>query len=271
MQALATVSFSLAVIAYTIASTQFFLELARKRVPTGAEVPARFLALGALLHAGHIVAASLLTNICPVTSMHFALSLAGWVAVVAFLVFRRGRKLDALGSFVGPLSLTFLVAAQFIGDSPAPSELSSAMLALHITVNVVGLGFVLLAGGAASFYVFLEARLKSKRPLSVGRLPSLDQLDRLRHLLLLIGFPLLTVGVVTGGIFISQIDVGSFGSLARAAFGYAAWLSVAIVLSLRALLGWEARKSAYGTLAGVLCVSLVLLLYVLRPFFGGLV
>jgi ABC-type uncharacterized transport system permease subunit len=271
MEALATVTFSLAVIAYTVASTQFFLELARKRMPTGAEVPARFLALGAVLHALQIVTASLLTNICPVTSMHFALSLAAWVSVVAFLVFRRGRQMDALGSFVGPLSLTFLVAAQFIGDSPAPSGLSSAMLALHITVNIIGLGFVLLAGGAASFYVFVEARLKSKRLAAIGRLPSLDQLDRLRHRLLLIGFPLLTVGVVTGGIFFSQIDVENFASIARAAFGYAAWLSVAVVLLLRSLLGWEARKSAFGTLAGVLCVSLVLLVYVLRPLLGGMV
>lgn len=271
MEALATVSFSLAVIAYSVASTQFFLELARRRVVAPQELPARILALGALLHAGHIVAASLLSDICPVTSMHFGLSLAAWVAVVAFLFLRRGRKLDALGSFVGPLSLIFLVSAQFIGTTPVAEGLSSAMLALHITVNIIGLGFVLLAGGAASFYVFVESRLKQKKLAVVGKLPSLDQLDQLRHRLLVIGFPLLTIGAVTGAIFFSQIDAGSFASLARAVLGYAAWLVVAIVLLLRAMLGWEGRRSAYGTLAGVLCVSLVLLVYVLRPYFGGLV
>jgi ABC-type uncharacterized transport system permease subunit len=144
-------------------------------------------------------------------------------------------------------------------------------LALHITVNIVGLAFVLLAGGAASFYVFVEARLRKKRLAAIGRLPSLDLLDRLRHRMLLIGFPLLTVGVVTGGIFVSQLDADSLASMARAVLGYAAWLSVAVVLLLRAILGWEGRRSAYGTLAGVACVSLVLLVYVLRPFFGGLV
>lgn len=271
MEALATVSFSLAVIAYSVASTQFFLELARRKSPAPQEMPSRVLTLGALLHGLHIVTTSLLSNICPVTSMHFALSLAAWVAVVAFLFLRRGRNLDALGSFVGPLSLTFLVAAQFIGTSPPSSELSSAMLALHITVNIVGLAFVLLAGGAASFYVFVDARLKKKRLAAIGRLPSLDLLDRLRHRMLLIGFPLLTVGVVTGGIFFSQLDANSVASFARAILGYAAWLSVAAVLLLRAILGWEGRRSAYGTLAGVACVSLVLLVYVLRPLFGGVV
>jgi ABC-type uncharacterized transport system permease subunit len=201
--------------------------------------------------------------------MHFALSLAAWVAVVAFLVFRRGRSIDAMGSFVGPLALTFLVGAQFVGSSPAPSELSAAMLTLHISVNILGLGFVLLAGGASAFYLLVEHQLKAKKLAIVGRLPSLDQLDRMGLRLLLIGFPLLTVGVVTGGIFFSQLDVSTFPSLARAVLGYAAWLSVAGVLVLRALFGWGGRRTAYGTLAGVACVSLVLLVYVLRPLLGG--
>jgi ABC-type uncharacterized transport system permease subunit len=203
--------------------------------------------------------------------MHFALSLAAWIAVLVFLGLRRGRRLDALGSFVGPLALTFLVAAQFINASTAPVGPSPILLALHISVNVVGLAFLLLAGGAAAFYVFVESKLKSKRLAAVGRLPSLEQLDRICHRLLLIGFPLLTVGVVTGGIFFSQIDGNSLASVLRAILGYAAWFSVAAVLVGRVLLGWDGRKTAFGTLAGVFCVSLVLLVYVLKPLLGVLV
>lgn len=271
MEALATISFSLAVIAYSVASTQFFLDLARRRGNSSGDLPARVLAAGALLHAVHILTASLFTSICPVASMHFALSLAAWVAVVAFLAFRRGRRIDALGSFVGPLALTFLVGAQFVGSSPAPSELSTAMLTVHISVNIIGLGFVLLAGGASVFYLFVERRLKAKKLAAVGRLPSLDQLDRMGLRLLLIGFPLLTVGVATGGIFFSQLDVSTFPSLARAVLGYAAWFFVALVLVLRALFGWGGRRTAFGTLAGVFCVSLVLLVYLIRPLLGGAV
>jgi len=270
MEALATVSFSLAVIAYSVATTQFFLDLARRRGEAATNLPGNVLTLGALVHAVHILAASLFSNVCPVASMHFALSLAAWVAVVAFLFFRRGRKIDAMGSFVGPLALTFLVAAQFVGSSAAPAELSTAMLTLHITVNIIGLGFVLLAGGFALFYVLVESRLKTKNLALIGQLPSLDQLDRLGHRQLLIGFPLLTVGVVTGAIFFSQIDVNSFPSLVRAILGYAAWVVVALVLVLRAIFGWGGRRTAFGTLIGVACVSLLLLTYVLRPLFGGL-
>jgi ABC-type uncharacterized transport system permease subunit len=169
------------------------------------------------------------------------------------------------------VGLTFLVAAQFIGDTVAPVGVSRAMLAFHVTANLVGLGFVLLAGGASVFYVLVDRRLRSKHLGALGRLPSLDVLDSIQHRMLLVGFPLLTVGAVSGGMFFSHIDVTSAISMARAILGYAAWCVVAGVLLLRALWGWDGRRSAYGTLTGVLFVSLVLLVYLLRPLLGELV
>lgn len=269
METLATVAFSLAVIAYSVASTQFFLGLVRRDAAPATGAAGVVLGAGAGLHFVHIVTASFFTQTCPVESMRFALSLAAWVTVAAFLVLRRGRRVDALGSFVGPLALTFLVAAQFVDDTGTAPEVSRAMLALHITANLVGLGFVLLAGGSAAFYLLVEKRLKAKKLASIGRLPSLDTLDRLGHRLLLIGFPLLTFGAVTGGMFASQLELSSFASLARAVLGYAAWIAVATVLILRVMAGWSGRRTAYGTLTGVLCVWLVLVVYMLRPLFGG--
>ena len=270
MEFLATASFSLAVIAYTIASTQFFLDLARRR-STKSEMPARFLWVGLFFHAVQIVTASLFTHTCPVESLRFALSLAALVLVTAFGILRRGRKMDALGSFVGPVVLTFMVTAQFVGQTSTPPGVSRAMLAFHVTTNVIGLGFVLLAGGASAFYVFVESRLKSKRLGAVGRLPSLDALDRIAQRMLLLGFPLLTFGVVSGGLFISELDTSSALSMVRAALGYAAWIVVAGVLLLRVIGGWQGRKSALGTLLGLGCITLVVLLYLLRPLLGEIV
>lgn len=269
METLATVAFSFAVIAYSVASTQFFLGLARRGPGPENPYPARVLMVAAVFHGLQLVASSLLSDLCPVESMRFSLSLAALVVVLVFLVVRKTRRIDALGGFVGPLALTFLVAAQFVGDSAAPAELSRVLLASHISANVLGIAVVLLAGGTSAFYVYVENSLKKKRLSGMGRLPSLDTLDRLAHRLLLLGFPLLTFGVVTGGLFISQLDTTSISSVARAVLGYAAWLVVAGVLVFRALSGWNGRRSAYGTLTGMLCVSLVLVVYLLRPLLGG--
>jgi ABC-type uncharacterized transport system permease subunit len=172
-------------------------------------------------------------------------------------------RIDAVGVLAAPLSLSLLVGAQFLRGSGPTTDFPRTLLLLHVAANVLGVGLFLLAGAAGAFYLFQERRLKAKRvtPLQ-GRLPALDALDMTEHRLLLAGFPLLTFGIVSGAVFASRLDSMTGASLARAAFAYATWLLVAGVLVLRAVLGWRGRRSAYGTLAGVACVLLVICIYV---------
>lgn len=271
MELLATTAFTLGVIAYSVACTLFFMDLARREGHSVAELWApRALALGALSQGTHVVVASLVLHVCPVESIHFVLSLAALVAVVGYLWMRARRGLGALGIFVAPVALTFLVAAQFVDTSLPPSGLSRTLLAFHVTSNLIGIGFVLLAGGASAFYLLQNRRLKTKSmPLAPGRVPALDALDLAQHRLLLIGFPLLTVGVVSGALFFGQVGPVGSASFIRAALGYATWIVVAAVLVLRSTLGWRGRLAAFGTLAGVALLTLVLAIYALRPLLGG--
>jgi ABC-type uncharacterized transport system permease subunit len=274
MEQLATIAFYLGVIAYSIASTLFFLHLARRETASG---PTRFaplaLGVGAGAHAVHVVCASLLSNVCPVESPHFFLSLTALIAVVVYLPLRSRFNLHAMGAIVAPIALTFLVGAQFVDLGSRPSEqVPRGLLALHVTANLLGVALFLLAGAAGAFYLVQEQKLRNKRSSGVlSKLPPLDALDRTEHRLLLAGFPLLTFGIVSGAVFASRLGAASTTELVRAALGYATWILVAAVLLLRAVLGWRGRRSAYGTLAGVVCVLLVILLYAIRPSLGGAV
>lgn len=269
METLATIGFSLGVVAYSIASTLFFLALTKKDAAGSTSPAVWMLWAGALFHLGHIVAASIYSSVSPLESVHFSLSLTGFVTVCVFLWLRHGRRLDALGALVGPLALSFLVGTQFVGPTVVSPSISRVLLGLHIAASLLGFGVVILAGAASAFYLLVESRLKAKRFASIGRLPSLEVLDLVGYRLLLFGFPLLTFMVVTGAMFSAQIQNAGSDSLVRVLFGYATWGVVACVLLLRALWGWRGRKSAYGTLAGALCLSLVLMVYVLRPWLVG--
>ncbi len=266
MEQVATVAFFFGVIAYSVAATLFFLDLVRAEGLTlGARWAPRLLGFGVVCHFAHMVAASLFTRVCPVESVNFSLSLAALMAATVFLFLRKRSSLHVMGAFVAPLALTFLVAAQFVSPK-THTQVPRAMLAFHITANVLGVGLFLLAGAASVFYLVQERRLKQKRYHFAGkRLPPLDALDATEHRLLLAGFPLLTFGVVTGAMFISQIGPITSAASIRAALGYATWILVAGVLTLRALAGWRGRRAAWGTLAGVLCVLLVILMYAISP------
>jgi ABC-type uncharacterized transport system permease subunit len=268
MPELPTIAFSLGVVAYSVASTVFFLELLRRapeKAP-GALGP-RLLVLAAAIHALHVISASLLNNVCPVESLHFGLSLTALGAVVAYLLLRRRFRLHAVGAIVAPLALTFLIGAQFVSSPHSEAELPRGLLAFHIAANLIGLGVFLVAGGSSALYVLVDRRLRNKKhALSAGssRLPPLEALDRAAHRLLLVGFPLLTFGVVTGAVFTHRVAEGGSAAVIRTVLGYATWGLLAAVLLLRQVIGLRGRRAAYGTLLGVACVLAVLLVYAVR-------
>src|SRR5262245_42219937 len=122
MEDLATIAFYFGVIAYSVATTLFFIELARREGSPLAQVWApRALGLGAALHSANIVTASLLSRVCPVESLHFALSLSALFVAGVYLILRRRLRLHVVGAVVAPLALTFLVAAQFVNLNPVPA------------------------------------------------------------------------------------------------------------------------------------------------------
>jgi ABC-type uncharacterized transport system permease subunit len=269
----ATIAFYLGVVAYSVAATLFFLELARR---DGGGVRAqwapRLLALGGVLHAVHVVTASLLSRVCPIDSLHFALSFTALIAVASYLLLRERLRLYALGAFVAPIALTFLIGAQFVGQSnDSVAGVSRTLLMFHIAANVLGVGLFLIAGAAGSVYLVQERRLRTKkRVANLGsRLPPLDSLDRTTHRLLLAGFPLLTFGVVTGAVFTHQLTSSGSAEFLRSFLGYATWILLGAVLVLRKTAGFRGRKTAYGTIAGVVCMLLVMLLYAVRSNSGG--
>ena len=272
MGSIAGIAFFLGVVAYSVSATLFFVELVRRpergAPPRVSGIAAMVLLIGTVFHSTHLVVTSFLTNTCPVASMPFALSLGALLTNAAYLTLRVRRGLTPLGVVAAPMALCFLVGAQFVQATTAPEELPTGLLAMHVAANLFGFGLFLLAGAASAFYLFQERRLKNKqRALSGGRLPALDLLDVTEHRLLLAGFPLLTFGVVTGAYFLSALPSVAQGDLWRSAMGMLSWVIVAGVLLARTALGWRGRKTAYGTLAGVVCFLLVLCAYVVRA--GG--
>lgn len=227
----------------------------------------RILMGAAALHAAHIVWYSLVLHICPVNGVHFPLSVAAMFTVVVYVAIRDRYRLDAAGAFVAPLALTTLLASRFVGGGMlAPSaRVQSAILPLHVTMNLLGIALFSLASSSAVLYLMQENRLKEKRLTGLfERLPPLDALDRAEHRFLMAGFHLLTIGVLTGTLWVAKGDAVASGLL-RTVLGYATWILIAAVLVLRASLGWRGRRAAYGTLAGFGFSMMVLAVYMVRP------
>jgi ABC-type uncharacterized transport system permease subunit len=126
--------------------------------------------------------------------------------------------------------------------------------------------FAVAAGGAV-IYLIAERNLKAHKP---GRAngPSLATLDKLNQRCITLGFPLYTVAMVTGAMWVAQLHLNGVFTV-QYAISAAAWLLYAVLLLARVTAGWRGRRAALMTLAGFAATAAVLLIYFLRGVTGA--
>ncbi len=266
---LSTVLFLSSSVLYLAGFSLFFLQVLRRAPVFGrAWLGPAALSVAASAHLAFLLVGSLVAHVCPVESVHVAISVASLAATLAFLFARLRWPLDVIGIFVAPVGLVTLLSFRILGLDPATAAFPPLFLTLHIAANLMGDGFFLLAAITASLYLYAERRLKARQGARlIGRLPSLDLLDRAEHRFLLAGFPLLTLGIVSGTAWASRFEASGGSHLVRAIVSYLTWTVFAAVLGLRAAAGWRGRRAALGTLIGFVLAVLVLAIYLARP--GG--
>ncbi len=249
---------------YAVAGALSLVFLARgdERLSRGGTLA---LVVAALSHGGYVALDAARLGSVPLTSIHDALAIASLLVIVVYLVILRGRpRLAVLGAFVTPVTLLlFLGAGLRRGVGAVPDDVRSMLLPLHVAVNVLGIVAFALAFGVAVAYMVQERQLRKKQLGGIfQRLPPLDVLDGLGFRLVAIGFPLFTLGVVSGTLWAVRLDPAPIG--AAQTFGVLAWLMFAAVLLLRVAAGWRGRRAALGTMAGFACACAVLVSYWLR-------
>lgn len=256
--------FGLTALLYTVAATLFLLFVAK-----GSEKLEKF--AGNTAFGGGIFALISLYFLLE-SPNHRAVSLAigsmSFGTLVLFLIAARiKRRIVGLGAFLLPVVLVFHLASGFSsGIAVVSGEFRSAVVPFHVAVNILGIVAFSLAAAAGLAYVIQEHALRSKKVVGAfERLPALHILDATGFYAVLIGFPLLTLGIATGTFWIGQ-ELPTQTFTGARPFAFIAWMLFAQVLALRAI-GWRGRRAALGTIFGFIFSIVVLVGYVLQS--GG--
>ena len=194
-----------------------------------------------MIEAGHI----------PLTTMHEALSFFSWALVLVFLVVELRYRIHVLGSFILPLAFISLISAAALPKEIRVLEPLLRNVWMHVTFSLLGTVAFAVAFVAGLMYLIQEHMLKSKH-LNVlyHKLPALDFLDELNSKAISFGFPLLTLGIITGALF-AEFARGSFLNWNAEQIGaLGTWLFYLVVLLGRVTIGWRAKKAAYLTVVG---------------------
>ena len=189
-----------------------------------------------------------------------ALSFFSWVLILVFLVVEFRHRLHVLGSFILPLALVSLVSAAALPETAPALTPVFRTLWVHVTLSMLGTVGFAIAFVAGLMYLIQDGLLKSKRfNVLYSKLPALDYLDRLNQQSIVTGFPLLTLGIITGA-FYAELSLGSYLSWNPEQTGaLVTWVFYFVVLTGRLTVGWRAKRAAYLTIIGFAGVILTLI------------
>jgi cytochrome c-type biogenesis protein CcsB len=225
--------------------------------------------IGFVLHVVAIISRAMEVRYLPLTQQYEAFSFFGALATLGFLIAYAKYRIESLSIFAFPLIfITTFVANLFYDPSASiPPVLRSNWIYIHTPLVILGYAALFFAFAAAIMYLIQEHALKSKHPVRFYNwLPSLEICDDLAYRSLAIGFPLITLGIITGALW-AQAVWGVWARDAKVLFSFLTWLVYLLLIFYRLIAGWRGRKAAYLSIVGFIGV---LVTFLGANVFGGL-
>ncbi len=240
------VLFVITAILYSAACMLYLWSLIENRLQAG-----RF-AFGATtfalaIHTAGIVALGIALHRVPIANLFESLNFLAWALVIIYLLMARRFCTAALGPFVMSLVVCVIVVASTLPKSPSQSllsELNNRWSVVHVASCLIGYASFTLAFITAVIYIVHEKMLKSKRvSVSHSHLPALSALDSLAYKLVSIGFPMLTLGIVTGALWAQSAWSSYWHWDPKETWSLVTWLIYAAYLHVRIVQGRQGKWS----------------------------
>lgn len=202
------------------------------------------------------------TGIPPAVNLPEILRMAAWALLLLYFLLYPLLKSRILAFFLMPFAALCAILGGVLPAPPAEPKpfYTTAWFAVHILLFVFGIAFFFLSFLYATIFIMQDHSLRHRRAPSPLPLPSLEEADRWSSRLLLVGYPLFTLGILSSALH---------GALHRAVPSYrpgfleAASLLSWVVLGL-AIYGWvtarfRPRRRSYLVVAGAAFTLLTLL------------
>ena len=210
-----------------------------------------------LLHTSTLVHRGWVTGSLPLQSGYEYLLVFGWAVLGLHLALWFRLRLPVASLVLPPLAALATAAALGVaGRSDAVASSSATQdgwFLFHTTLSTLGMAILGVAFTMALLYVSQERALKSRKvPGLLKRLPPLDQCDQVGLQALMVGFVLLTLGILTGIVVNASQHDAWIQTSAKQILPLIAWAIFALVLAARTSFGFRGRRSAYLTIVGFL-------------------
>ena len=195
----------------------------------------------------------------PLSNLYESLIFFAWTLILLYLVVEWKTKNRTVGAFATPLAFLAMAYASY---SPAISSriqplvpaLKSNWLIAHVITCFFGYAAFGLAFGLSLMFLLKKLDRPKRNNFFLKIIPDSFLLDELSYQMVVIGFLLLTLGIITGSVW-AHSAWGSYWSWdPKETWSLITWLVYAALLHSRMVRGWKGNKLAAMCIIGFCCV-----------------
>jgi len=195
----------------------------------------------------------------PLSNLYESLVFFSWTLMLLYLILEWRTKNRTIGAFVTPLAFLALAYASFSPNissqiQPLIPALKSNWLISHVITCFFGYAAFALSFGVSIMYLLKRLDTAEKDNRFLGLIPSTAILDDLNYQMIVIGFLMLTLGIITGSVW-AHSAWGTYWSWdPKETWSLITWLVYASVIHTRLVKGWTGKKIAILSIVGFACV-----------------
>jgi len=194
----------------------------------------------------------------PLSNLYESVIFFAWTILLIYVLIDLKYKQRSIGAFVLPFALFGMLWAQMSLSSniePLVPALQSNWLTYHVITCFLGYAAFAVACGVSIMYLFkVSAEEKQAAGGSISGLtalfPTSRILDDMNYKSIMIGFPLLTLGIITGAAW-ANYAWGTYWSWdPKETWSLIVWFVYAAFLHARITRGWAGKRAAILSIVG---------------------
>jgi cytochrome c-type biogenesis protein CcsB len=178
----------------------------------------------------------------PYANMYEYTIALGWGSSLFYVIFERVYGQRSLGAVLMP-GIAALFTISLVWFTPEVTPLIPALqanriLAIHVGMMMLSYSALSVSFGAAVLYFVQDGKRR------FARLPSARALEEIAHKSVLVGFPMLALGIALGAWWANAAWGRYWGWDPKETSALVTWLIYAGYLHARGLKGWRGKRSA---------------------------
>ncbi|MBM4332767.1 MAG: c-type cytochrome biogenesis protein CcsB [Deltaproteobacteria bacterium] len=198
----------------------------------------------------------------PLTNMYESLVFFSWCIALLYLLWERKIKSRIIGAVAMPFAFLFIAFASLAPGifsdriDPLIPALQSNWLHAHVITCFLGYAAFAISCGVSIMYL-MKIRKKEQGKKESGwtaLFPPLEFLDDLIYKTIAVGFPMLTIGIITGAAW-ANYAWGSYWSWdPKETWSLITWFVYAVFLHARFTREWRGKRAAFISIIGFVAV-----------------